>query len=339
MNAHKIKEFLYENGYPLYRFKQVEKGIYLDFRKNFPDIKELPEELRKQLAENFSVLSFSTGEILESPSGEAVKALLVLKDGKKIESVILNKSCGEWAVCVSTQVGCPVRCKFCYSGRYGLKRNLSSEEISDQVLFWGQFLKEKESGKLSSVVYMGMGEPFLNYENVVESVKILNSCMGMGKRHISVSTVGHVPNIRRFARDLPQVNLAISLHSASDEKRNELVPFNLKYPLSQLSRAVKDYLDSAKRKIFIEYVMLAGINDKEKDARKLVKWIKDTHLKRYFTVNLIPYNQTGGEFRIPEKENMRAFQNLLILNGIEATIRKSLGSDIRGACGQLANKR
>ncbi len=336
MNSNKIKDFLFSVGEPIYRFNQIENAIYKDFTTDFKKIKNLPISLREKLSDNFRIISFDAINILTSTKGDSHKAVLKLKDGRLIETAALSRGMLKWSICVSTQAGCPVRCAFCYSGRKGLKRNLSAEEIADQVLFWGAWLKEKSLGEISSIVYMGMGEPFLNYENTVESVKIINNKIGIGKRHISVSTCGHVPNIRQFARDLPQVNLAISLHSAIDEIRDKLVPLNVKYPLDQLSKAIRDYIDCSKRKIFIEYIMLDNVNDRSRDARKLLEWIKMTHQKKYFTVNLIPYNETGKNFKPSPMEKIEKFHKHMTLAGVETTIRKSLGSDIKGACGQLA---
>lgn len=342
MNSNKIKEFLFSSGEPIYRFNQIEKAVYKDFITDFKKIKILPVSLREKLSNNFRIISFDCIKIFSSIKDDSHKAVLKLKDGQLIETTalpktsILSKEAIKFSICVSTQAGCPVRCAFCYSGRKGLKRNLSAEEIADQVLFWGAWLKEESIGEISSIVYMGMGEPFLNYENIVESIKIINDKMGIGKRHISVSTCGHVPGIRQFARDLPQVNLAISLHSAIDSIRDRLVPLNVKYPLVQLSKAVRDYIDSSKRKVFLEYIMLDGINDRSRDARKLLEWIKMTHQKKYFTVNLIPYNETGRNFKPSPMEKIEKFHKHMTLGGIETTIRKSLGSDIKGACGQLA---
>lgn len=336
MNSDKIKEYLFSCGYPKWRFDQLEKYAYSGMASSFDEIKILPETLRKDLSEKFRLFSFDIIKVLNSQKKDSYKAALKLKDGKVIETALLSRGLMSWSVCVSTQAGCPVRCAFCYSGKEGLKRNLSWEEISDQVLFWKNYLKKNSLGDIQSVVYMGMGEPFLNYENTAESLKVINERMEIGKRHISVSTCGHIPGIRRFAKDFPQINLALSLHSARNEERDKLVPLNLKYPLEQLSKAVKDYIESAKRKIFIEYVMIEGINDRSSDAGKLAEWIKETHEKKYFTVNLIAYNETGKKYKSSSAEKIQNFQKLLLLRGIETTIRKSLGSEIKGACGQLA---
>jgi len=336
MNIEKIKKFLLENSYPAYRVNQIEKAVYENFCIDFSKIKELPVELREKLSSNFKILSFKVEKILESNKKDSYKALLKLKDDYKIETALLKSRDNDWTICISSQVGCPVKCKFCLSGKFGLKRNLNYEEISDQVLFWGAFLEEKNTGKIKSIVYMGMGEPFLNYDNLIESIKILNDKIKIGKRHISVSTIGHIPSIRRFAKEMPQINLAISLHSGDEQIRNSLVPFNIKYPLNQIAKAIKDYIEITGRKIFVEYIMLKDINDRPRDARKLIEWIKSAGQKKFFTINLIPYNETGSNFKSSDIERILKFQKFLIINGIETTIRKSLGSEIKGACGQLS---
>jgi adenine C2-methylase RlmN of 23S rRNA A2503 and tRNA A37 len=162
--------------------------------------------------------------------------------------------------------------------------------------------------------------------------------IGLGDRHISVSTIGHVPGIRRFAKDFPQVNLAVSLHAVEEELRSRLVPLNDKYPLSQIAKALKDYIYATKRKVFIEYVLLDGVNNSQSAARRLSEWLKEVAEPKYFTVNLIPYNMTVQDFKTPARERVEAFSNLLLTLNISTTIRKSLGADIAGACGQLADK-
>jgi 23S rRNA (adenine(2503)-C(2))-methyltransferase len=336
MNIEKIKKELADIGLETYRIKQIEKAVYKDYVKDFMDIKQLPKDLRTLLSQKYGILSFSIDNMFSNSAMDSIKAAIRLKDEKKIETLALKKNSDKWAVCISTQVGCPVRCAFCMSGRKGLKRNLSSEEISDQVLFWHQYLKEKKLGSVDSVVYMGIGEPFFNYNNTIESIETINIKMGIGKRNISVSTSGHIPSIRQFAKDMPQVNLAISLHSANESIRNKLVPLNLRYSLEHLSKATTDYINATKRKVFIEYVMLKDVNDRLRDAFKLLEWIKKTHRKKYFTVNLIPYNETNSKFSSSELQTIKLFQNFLISNEIETTVRKSLGSEIKGACGQLA---
>lgn len=341
MDLKKISVWLKENGQPAFRLKQITDAVYKKGAATFEEMTELPEPLRNALKEKFRILAIEPETILESKASDAVKASFWLKDKNKVESVLLNLFPGKWSLCISTQVGCPVQCVFCATGRRGLKRNLSPDEIVSQYVFWANYLKKNRPGeKIGGVVYMGMGEPFLNYDSVAESLKVLTDpgLIGLGDRHISVSTVGHVPGIRRFAKEFPQVNLAVSLHTVDNELRSRLVPLNDKYPLEQIAKALKDYIYSTKRKVFIEYVMLAGVNDSPTQARKLSEWLKSVASIKYFTVNIIPYNSTAYDYRAPDKGRVEAFTNILTLTRVSSTVRKSLGADIVGACGQLADK-
>ncbi|HAN04453.1 MAG TPA: hypothetical protein DCQ25_04210 [Elusimicrobia bacterium] len=193
---------------------------------------------------------------------------------------------------------------------------------------------------MASVIFMGMGEPFYNYEALSEAIHTITDpdLIGLGQRHVSVSTAGHVPAIRRFAKDFPQCNLALSLHATEDDLRNDLVPLNRTYPLSQLAKAVNDYIAMTKRKVFIEYVLMDGLNSSRSQAARLSSWLRSVAAPKYFTVNLITYNRTGGPYRAPAKDRVQVFAGLMEEYGFEVTIRKSLGSDIDGACGQLAGK-
>jgi len=341
MDIKRIAAWLDENGQPKFRLKQIADAVYKKGAATFEEITGLPEPLRNALKAKFRILAIEPDVILESRTGDAVKGSFRLKDGQKIESVLLNLLPGKWSICVSTQVGCPVQCVFCATGRRGLKRNLSPDEIVSQYIFWANYLKAYRPGeKISGVVYMGMGEPFLNYESMAESLKTLTDpgLIGLGDRHISVSTIGHVPGIRRFAKDFPQINLAVSLHAVEEELRSRLVPLNDKYPLSQIAKALKDYIYATKRKVFIEYVLLDGVNNSQSAARRLSEWLKEVAAPKYFTVNLIPYNMTVQEYKTPTRERVEAFSNLLLTLNISCTVRKSLGADIAGACGQLAAK-
>ncbi len=342
MDLGKISAWLEGNGHPRFRLQQITRAVYKQGAAAFSEIISLPEQLRTDLGGNFRVLALEPELVLESRGGGAVKASFRLKDKQPVESVLINMFPGKWSVCVSTQAGCPVQCSFCATGRRGLKRNLSPDEIVSQYLFWAGYIRTNRPGeKISGAVYMGMGEPFLNYDSVADSLRTMTDpdLIGLGDRHISVSTIGHVPGIRRFARDFPQVNLAVSLHSVDDALRSRLVPFNDKYPLSQIAKALKDYIFTTKRKVFIEYVMLDGVNSSPTAARRLSEWLKEVEAPKYFTVNLIPYNSTGQEFKAPPRERIEGFCDLLTSLNISATIRKSLGSDIAGACGQLAGSR
>jgi 23S rRNA (adenine(2503)-C(2))-methyltransferase len=340
MDFKKLSAFLEENGLPAFRLKQVRDALYKNFAASWDEVSALPAPLREKLKGKFRVHSLDTAEVQVSKRNNAIKFCFELKDGLKIESVLLNLMPEKWSLCVSTQVGCPVRCPFCATGRKGLKRNLSPDEISDQFLAAAAWLKKKNGHKITSVIFMGMGEPFYNYEAVSAAIRVMTDpeMIGLGQRHISVSTAGHVPGIRRFAKDFPQCNLAVSLHASDDALRNDLVPLNRTYPLSQLAKALNDYIFSTRRRVFIEFVLMDGINNSRTQAGKLNAWLRSVAAPKYFTINLITYNRTGGPYRAPAKDRVQVFAGLMETSGFEVTIRKSLGDDIAGACGQLAGK-
>ncbi len=340
MDFKKLSAFLEESGAPAFRLKQVRDAFYRGFAASWDEVPSLPAALREDLKSAFRLHTLNTAETLVSGRGDAVKFAFAMKDGLKIESVLLNLLPEKWSLCVSTQAGCPVRCPFCATGRKGLKRNLSPDEITDQFLLASSHLKKMNGHKVASVIFMGMGEPFYNYEAVGEAIRTLTDPdrIGLGQRHISVSTAGHVPGIRRFARDFPQCNLALSLHASEDALRNELVPLNRQYPLSQLAKALNDYIVMTKRRVFVEYVLMDGVNNSRSQAAKLNSWLRSVAAPKYFTVNLIPYNRTGGPYKAPAKERVKVFAGLMETFGFEVTVRKSLGEDIAGACGQLAGR-
>lgn len=342
MDLKKTADWLAHNGWPKFRLRQISDAVYKQAVSGFDEISALPARLRAGLKAHSRILAFEPEAVLQSRAGNAAKASFLLKDGHRIESVLLNLLPGKWSVCVSTQAGCPVQCPFCATGRRGLARNLSPDEITSQHLFWAQYLKKgRPQEKLTGVVFMGMGEPFYNYDAVAESIRTMTApdLLGLGDRHISVSTAGHVPGIRRFAQDFPQVNLALSLHAVEDELRTRLVPLNEKYPLDQVVKALRDYIFSTRRKVFIEYVLLGGVNDSQTAAKKLSEWIKSVENVKYFHVNLLAYNDAGRGFRAPAAQRAQIFANLLLMFNVQCTLRKSLGADIKGACGQLAERR
>jgi 23S rRNA (adenine(2503)-C(2))-methyltransferase len=340
MDLKKLAAFLKEKGQPAFRLKQVRDAVYKSFAASWDEIPALPAAVREELKGEFRIHSLETLKTQAGKKNDAIKFLFELKDGLKIETVLLNLMPEKWSLCISTQVGCPVRCPFCATGRKGLKRNLSPDEIVDQYLAAASYLKKTRNHKVASVIFMGMGEPFYNYESLAEAIHTITDpdLIGLGQRHVSVSTAGHVPAIRRFAKDFPQCNLALSLHATEDDLRNDLVPLNRTYPLSQLTKAVNDYIAMTKRKVFIEYVLMDGLNNSRSQAAKLNSWLRSVAAPKYFTINLITYNRTGGPYRAPAKDRVQVFAGLMEEYGFEVTIRKSLGSDIDGACGQLAGK-
>lgn len=238
-------------------------------------------------------------------------------------------------VCVSSQVGCAMQCSFCATGAMGFSRNLEVSEILDQVLYFARLLKTTDE-KITNVVYMGMGEPFNNYDNMMESVKILNDkdCFNLGARHIAISTCGIVPGIQRFAGENIQINLAISLHAPDDETRTKIMPVGRAYPLGKLMPAVVDYVKKSKRKVMFEYILIAGINDSDSHAKALAALMRQNKL---FHVNLIKYHSSKESvFRAPAEARRKKFFDILKKEGVSVTFRRSFGEDIAGACGQLA---
>jgi adenine C2-methylase RlmN of 23S rRNA A2503 and tRNA A37 len=327
---------------PPYRLDQVRRAVFGHAVSSYEEIAVLPLELRRELSRSAAILCLAPREARVSPDGRARKAALTLLDGKVVESVLLRPSPQRWAACVSTQVGCAFGCAFCATGKMGFVRDLTAEEITDQVLFWRQHMRrEGLEGGLDNVVYMGMGEPLANYEAVAESLKNLidHRQHGIGARHVSVSTVGIPRGIERFGADFPQINLAVSLHAAEDELRSRLVPANRAFPLAELARALERYLGSSSRKVLLEYALLSGVNDREKDAEALVAFVRRLGRPELFHVNLILYNPTAADFRPASEPEARRFQDRLLAAGLKVTLRQSLGADIQGACGQLASVR
>ncbi|MEI6588109.1 MAG: 23S rRNA (adenine(2503)-C(2))-methyltransferase RlmN [Candidatus Moraniibacteriota bacterium] len=362
MQLEKLKKILTESGEPKFRLNQIQKAIYQDGVSDFSEISTISKNLREQLEREMKILSFEVEKVLVSKDEKSLKALLKLADGNKIESVLLSPIQGKWSVCISSQVGCPLNCDFCATGKSGFQRNLTAEEISDQVLFWKQYIKKqgtvsseqeknpphnpphpnpllsKERGTISNIVYMGMGEPFLNWDEVKKSLKDLvdKDLFAFGSRSISVSTAGIPEGIKNLAEGFPQINLAISLHFATDEKRSQYMPINRKYNLEELKKALKDYFSKTNRQVFVEYVMLSGINDSEEDAYALSTYLKSIGNRQLLHVNLIAYNETGKEFKASSGNKTYLFRDYLEKGGMSVTIRKSLGQEVEGACGQLA---
>ncbi|MCX6762369.1 MAG: 23S rRNA (adenine(2503)-C(2))-methyltransferase RlmN, partial [Candidatus Moranbacteria bacterium] len=272
--------------------------------------------------------------MLISKDGRTVKAIIELEDGLAIETVLMKHTDKRNTICVSSQVGCPLGCLFCVTGRGGFKRNLNVSEIVNQVLFFARYLKKKNE-KITNVVFMGMGEPFLNWENVSQAIQILNddNCFGIGARKISVSTAGITEGIEKMADEFPQINLAISLHAPDDKLRGELMPVSIKYPLQKVFQAVDQYIEKTNRKVMFEYVMLKGVNDSEEQAKKLSRLLR----RPLYMVNLIAYNP-NGRFESSPPEKIKKFKAILEKEGVFATQRYRFGTDIEAACGQLAGK-
>lgn len=341
MTPERLKSLL--EGEPGYRVKQAARAIYRDGVGDFGEITTLPLPLRKRLSGE-RILSLEVETVKVSKDGRAHKAVLRLADGKRIESVLLNPKPDLWSACISSQVGCALACSFCATGLMGFTRNLTAEEITDQVLFWRQYIRGKARhegasapGRLENIVYMGMGEPLLNLENVFLSLRRLSDpdLFGIGQRHLSVSTAGIAPGIEKFGAEFGQVNLALSLHAGSDPLREKLVPIHRAYGFEKLRTALKKYFAKNKRKVFIEYVLLEGENDREEDARAVVDFLASVGPKQLLHVNLIVWNPTDTSHSPTRPEEARRFADAIRAGGFTVTIRKNLGLDIEGACGQL----
>jgi len=333
MNLNKLKLVL--AGQPKYRFKQAFKAVFVDLIDDWKDNSTLPLKLREQL--NIECPLDINAEVLGLNNDETMKALIVLEDGLKIETVLLRHKDGRSTVCVSSQVGCPLGCEFCATGKMGYKRNLTIDEIIEQVLFWQRYLHNSESShnRVSNVVFMGMGEPFLNYDSVMSAVKMINDkeMFNIGARHISVSTSGLVDGINKFAKEKLQINLAISLHAPNDKLRSQLMPINQKYSLGKLMQAIENYVEKKSRQVMFEYLMIDGVNDSEKEAKELATLLDHP----LYVVNLIRYNPTG-EFGPSKSNAIKKFKEILLRAGVKVTQRYSFGQDIKAACGQLAGK-
>jgi 23S rRNA (adenine(2503)-C(2))-methyltransferase len=341
VDTNKLAEVLKEKKEPAFRFKQICKAVFEDAIPSFLDISTISKKLRIELENEVNILPFKEKEVLISRNKKAIKALLELEDGNIIETVLLSPKEGTWSACISSQVGCALGCAFCATGKNGLVRDLSGDEITSQVLFWKQYLaKNKLPGQFSNIVYMGMGEPFLNWKNVKESLKVLidEQFFNFGSRNIAVSTAGIIEGMEEFAKDFPQVNLAISLHFADDRKRDEFMPINKKHGLSDLRNFLQSYFQTNTRKVFIEYLLLGGVNDTKEDALQLAKFLKSIGKMQLIHVNLIRYNSIGENLHSSSKEVVKRFKDDLERERVHCTIRKSMGEDIQGACGQLAGK-
>lgn len=330
MNLSKLPEII--KNEPKFRAKQIKQAVYRDLISDWAEATTLPKELREELAKKCSLEI--NGKFFKSKDG-TMKALVAFPDGAAVECVMIRYRGGRNTVCVSSQVGCPMGCGFCATGAGGFKRNLTADEIISQVLFWSRELKKKNE-RVSGVVFMGMGEPFLNYDEVMRAVRILNDQQGLsiGARHLSISTCGVIDGIKRMAEEGLEVNLAISLHAADNDLRSRLMPINDKYPLEKVISAVKDYIKRTNRKVMFEYLLLAGVNDSPEDAKKLAKLVKGM----LAFVNIIPYNSTGV-FERSAAPTVKKFIETLREEGIVTTERHRFGEDISAACGQLAIKR
>jgi len=325
-----LEKFLVDNNEKKYRALQIIDWLYVKRVDTFSKMSNLSRELIDKLENNFS---FDNIEIIKNEEDKDVsKFLFRLSDGNLIEAVLMNHDYGN-SLCVSSQVGCNMSCKFCESGRLKKIRNLTSGEMVLQILKVEEVIKTR----ISHVVVMGIGEPFDNFDNLVKFITIINYPKGinLGSRHITVSTCGVVPKIYEFAKLPFQVNLAISLHAPNNEIRDKIMPINKIYNIEKLMKAIDDYIRITKRRVTFEYIMLKDLNDKEENAKELAALLKGKNCY----VNLIPYNETENiSFKRTEKSQILKFYDILKKEKISVTIRREFGSNISAACGQLRAK-
>ncbi|MCZ8511427.1 23S rRNA (adenine(2503)-C(2))-methyltransferase RlmN [Paenibacillus filicis] len=329
------QEWVKQNGEAAFRGGQIFDWLYVKRVSSFAEMTNLPKSLREKLTEQFDFVTLTEVTHYRSKDG-TVKFLFELSDGNAIETVIMKHNYGN-SVCVTTQVGCRVGCTFCASTLGGLKRNLSPGEIIAQVVKAQQLLDATEE-RVSSIVIMGIGEPFENYDAVMTFLKVMIHPKGLniGQRHITVSTSGIVPNIYRFADEDTQINLAISIHAPNDALRSKLMPVNRRFPFADLIEACRYYVAKTGRRITFEYALMGGVNDQPEHAEELAQVLKTFP---HAHVNLIPVNFVSERnFVRTERDDIFTFQRILERNKVNATIRREQGSDIAAACGQLRAK-
>lgn len=331
-----LKNWLSEKGEPAYRYGQIMQAIFKEGKQSFAEILTLPKDLRGELTAKFMLATMTQKAVMRSEADNCTKLLFACADGQMIEAVLMEFEDGRYSACISSQVGCALKCAFCATGDFGFRRNLTSLEILEQV-WWLQLDLLKQGKRLSNLVFMGMGEPLLNYAEVIPAVKMINhpEMIGLGMRHITISTSGIAPAIYDLARDLPQVNLAISLHSPEQSLREKIMPIAKKYKLPELLKAIEVYEDETHRRVTYEYLLINALNDTDALAHLLGKTLKGQNCH----VNLIPWNQTNHPtFKPSERSQVFKFARILEDYSIPVTIRVTIGADIDAACGQLANK-
>ena len=317
-----------------FRLKQLYRAAAKELLADTSEVTVLPKELRARLEElNFHFDSVTPVVVQHSTDKQTTKGLFRLADGSEVEAVLMEHFGNRNTVCISSQAGCAYACAFCSTGQAGFTRQLEATEIFDQARYFARELAGKGK-RITNIVFMGMGEPFHNYEAVMGAVALLNdpSGFGLGHRHITISTVGLVPQIDAFGDEHLQVNLAISLHAPNDEVRSGMMPVNRRWKLGELMAACERYIAKTNRKIFFEYVMLEGVNDGEEHGRQLARLMAG-HL---YHVNLIPYNSTpDGPYAGTSDESIWKFAAILDAAGVPTTVRQNMGRDIAAACGQL----
>ena len=336
----KIKELLESAWEKSFRYNQIENAVYKNYIDDFDKITTLSKKVRELLKENVFFYSMKIESEVTSSNWQTTKILWKTKDGYFIESVIMRHLTWRVTLCVSCQAGCPMGCSFCATGKLGLQKNLELYEIVEQIYYAAKKI-DSEWNKLRNIVYMWMGEPMLNYDNVKESIDLAanQKKFDLSNRRITVSTCGIIPWIKKFTKDFSQVSLAISLHAPNDEIRKKIMPVDHTYPLKDLMKALDEYVEKTNKRIFYEYIMINWVNDNLKLAHELWKLLQG----RLAHVNFIPYNPwewTNSDWFLPTPRFIiEKFQSILKHYWVVSTIRATMGDDIDAACWQLANKK
>jgi len=340
LTSEQLQKLVISMGEPAYRAKQLLSGIYRRLAFSFNEMTDLPASFREKLQHKVSLHSLTMVEEMTSRDG-TIKTLFSLADGSTIEATLMPYPAQggrtHHTTCVSTQVGCPIGCPFCATGQQGFERNLTPGEIIDQVLYFARKLKDRGSGSIDNIVFMGMGEPLANYDALWQAIEMLNSPDGfrLAARSMTISTAGLVPQIDRLSKANLQVGLAISLHASNNALRDKLVPLNRRYPLEQLIPAVREYFRRTGRRPSFEYILFDRINDSPEDAHALAELLSGLTCH----VNLIPANPTGSaDFQPPAHGRVLAFQREVKSLGITCTLRRRKGIDIAAGCGQLRSR-
>ena len=328
-----LTEFFKEKSYPSYRANQVYSWLVKGV-ETFDEMLNIPKDLRSLLKEKFYIATAKTNRKLVSKLDGTVKYLFELHDGEFVEAVLMKYNHG-YTICISTQVGCKMGCKFCATGKSGFSRNLTASEMLAQI----QSAQLDNNIRISNVVLMGMGEPLDNYDNVVRFLRLVSSDdnLNIGMRHISLSTCGIINKIYDLANENFQLTLSVSLHAPNDSIRNDLMPINKKFNVDELLKACKFYIKKTNRRISFEYAMISGVNDSDECAAELAKRLSGMLCH----VNLIPVNSVdfaSENYKKSNRERLEKFMNVLAKSGINATVRRTLGSDINASCGQLRRK-
>lgn len=326
-----LENYFIDKSDKKFRATQVFDWLYIKKINSFDEMTNLKKEVLETLKEDFLINNIKIVKVEEDK--DVSKYLFKLSDGEKIEAVLMNHDYGN-SLCISTQVGCNMGCRFCESGRLKKIRNLTTGEMVEQILL----VETTKKVRISHVVVMGIGEPFDNYDNLVKFIEIINHPKGLalGSRHITVSTCGIIPKIEEFSKLPYQVNLAISLHGADDKKRTSIMPINKVYKLEDLIKTLKKYIEVTNRRVTFEYILLKDINDTEEDAKTLARLVRGMNCY----INLIPYNETSNiSYKRSNKEAIDRFYDILKEERINVTVRREFGSKISAACGQLRSKK